>query len=411
MRYRDYDPAHDFDTIKRLWHETGWTNQDSEAEQEGLRAFMDMGPTIVSEVHGRIECQVGTTPGQIMHGDTPIDISLVSAVITGMPARKLGLAGRLTAMAVARAAEEGAMASILGMFEQGFYDRLGFGTGPYETFFRLDPSQITFPAAKRAPHRLTAKDYAAMHESRMRRMGLHGRVYIKSPGFTHYEAAAADNGFGLGYYDGPKGSLSHHIWFSTSELEHGPLWVQWMTYETWDQFCELMGVIKNLGDQYYVVIMPEPAGVQLQDVVHRPITAWNASEGKHGRRTQALAYYQLRMNDIAGCLAQTRAEGDPYTFNLRLRDPITNHLHRDASWRGTAGEYIVTLGDPCGATLGSRPELPTLTADINSFSRLWLGVRPATGLAITANLEGPPELLKRLDRAFRTAKPLADWVF
>ena len=32
--------------------------------------------------------------------------------------------------------------------------------------------------------------------------------------------------------------------------------------------------------------------------------------------------------------------------------------------------------------------LPTLTATVSAFTRMWLGVRPATGLTITDDLQG-----------------------
>jgi hypothetical protein len=38
-------------------------------------------------------------------------------------------------------------------------------------------------------------------------------------------------------------------------------------------------------------------------------------------------------------------------------------------------------------------------------------VRPATGLAITDDLAGPPELLAALDDAFRLPAPTWDWQF
>ncbi|MEE2992431.1 MAG: hypothetical protein VX603_04565 [Gemmatimonadota bacterium] len=37
---------------------------------------------------------------------------------------------------------EGAEICVLSMFEQGFYDRLGFGTGPYEHKVRFDPAEL-----------------------------------------------------------------------------------------------------------------------------------------------------------------------------------------------------------------------------------------------------------------------------
>jgi len=53
--------------------------------------------------------------------------------------------------------------------------------------------------------------------------------------------------------------------------------------------------------------------------------------------------------------------------------------------------------------------LPTLEATVNAFTRLWLGVQPASGLAITDDIAGPPELLAALDRRLRLPAPHMDW--
>ena len=69
-------------------------------------------------------------------------LSVVTGVTTSRVVRKQGLAGRLTAEVIAAAVEEGAQVSALSMFEQGFYDRLGFGTGGYEHMIRFDPADL-----------------------------------------------------------------------------------------------------------------------------------------------------------------------------------------------------------------------------------------------------------------------------
>jgi len=38
-------------------------------------------------------------------------------------------------------------------------------------------------------------------------------------------------------------------------------------------------------------------------------------------------------------------------------------------------------------------------------------VRPATGLAVTDALSGPPELLAALDETLRLPAPVTDWAF
>ena len=62
------------------------------------------------------------------------------------------------------------------MFEQGFYDRLGFGTGGYEHLVALDPSQLRFPrpGRSRVPRRITTDDWEAVHANRRNRFRGHG---------------------------------------------------------------------------------------------------------------------------------------------------------------------------------------------------------------------------------------------
>ncbi|MBU7045828.1 MAG: hypothetical protein HXS54_05275, partial [Theionarchaea archaeon] len=50
-------------------------------------------------------------------------------------------------------------------------------------------------------------------------------------------------------------------------------------------------------------------------------------------------------------------------------------------------------------------------ASVNAFTRMWLGVRPATGLAVTDNLHGPQELLSDLDHILCIPEPHPDWDF
>jgi hypothetical protein len=125
----------------------------------------------------------------------------------------------------------------------------------------------------------------------------------------------------------------------------------------------------------------------------------------------AYAFWQVRVLDLMRCLAHTRLHCPEIRFGLRLTDPVESLLEESAVWRGVAGEYIVTLGACCSAQPGFDASLPTLTASVNAFSRLWLGVRPATGLAVTDDLSGPDDLLARLDQAFLLPQPKPDWDF
>jgi hypothetical protein len=222
----------------------------------------------------------------------------------------------------------------------------------------------------------------------------------------------AANGFGLGYADGPQGELSHYLWGETSAAEGGPYRILWMVYRTAGQFLELMALIKSLGDQVRLVTMREPPGIQLQDLLEKPGQIRTITQqSKYENVMRAFAYWQMRILDVPACLAQTRLPYGEVRFNLALSDPIESFLEEEAPWRGVAGEYIATLGPSSGAEAGTDPDIPTLEASVGAFTRMWLGVRPASGLAITDELSGPPELLEALDAIFRLPDPKPDWDF
>ncbi len=156
--------------------------------------------------------------------------------------------------------------------------------------------------------------------------------------------------------------------------------------------------------------MREPPGIQLQNLLDRPFRRHALSErSRYENRALAHAFWQVRVCDLAKCLEQTRLRHGEARFNLRLTDPIDGLLEEGAAWRGVAGEYVVSLGASSGAKRGSDPSLPTLRASVNAFSRLWLGARPATSLAVTDNLSGPPELLEELNWTLRLPEPRPDW--
>ncbi len=98
-------------------------------------------------------------------------------------------------------------------------------------------------------------------------------------------------------------------------------------------------------------------------------------------------------------------------FNLKLSDPIETWLPDDAPWRGVAGEYVVEFGPSSGAEPGRDESLPTLTTTVNALTRLWLGVVPASGLAISERFDASPELVARLEDVIRLPVPQVDWSF
>lgn len=233
MIWRNYEPERDRAAVLRIWHETGWIPPGKE-EMAGIA--LSCGRPLVAELDGAAECMVHTAPGTMRYLDQELPFSGVTAVATSRIARQQGLAGRLTALAVALDAAEGALVSGLGMFEQGFYDRLGFGTGPYEHFIAFDPTHLQVPDKARVPRRLGTDDWALVHAARLARPRGHGALNLFPPEMTRMEIVEHENGFGLGYCDGPQGELTHHIWFTTRSVEHGPYSIMWMTFQNAAQF-------------------------------------------------------------------------------------------------------------------------------------------------------------------------------
>jgi hypothetical protein len=408
MVFREYEPDRDKDDVLRIYREVGWCTKT--AHEEALAGLVESGRTLVAELDGSAECMVTTDPGTIRHGERDLALTGVTGVTTSRVARKRGLAGRLTARALAKQAVDGSLVAMLGIFEQGYYNQLGFGNGGYEHWCTFDPALLTVPIKPAIPIRLDFSDWEKMHAGRLRRIRRHGSCNIDSPELTRADMQWAENGFGLGYAD-DHGGLTHHMWCSAKELEHGPYSVFWMAYRTKDEFLELLGLLRSFEEQIRSVEMREPPGIQLQDLLRRPFKSRQITRrSPHENRMTASAYWQLRLLDLPGTLAQTSLDTEPLRFNLTLSDPIESFLE-DEQWRGIAGEYVVEVGPECDAAPGRDPALPILIASANAFSRLWLGVRSAGTLSWTDELSGPPDLLTRLDRAFRLPMPSPDWEF
>ena len=408
MVFRSYDPERDRDAVYRIWFETSWLEKGKE---EMMDVFVGSAKAMVAELDGEAETLVLSTPGTLRYQEQGLPVAGITGVTTSRIARKQGFASRLTARSVAANAAEGAQVVGLGMFDQGFYNQLGFGTGGYDYLIKFDPAHLEVPVTARVPRRLTVEDHAMIHASRLARRRLHGAFSFFPADMTRAEMMWTKNGFGLGYCDGPNGELTHHLWCK-ADGGHGPYRVNWMSYQTTGQWLELMALLKNLGDQVHVISMSEPPGIQLQDLLTKPFRRRSISEkSKYETGIEAWAWWQARICDLPGCLSHTRLEGESVQFNLRLTDPIADFLPEDAPWPGVGGEYVVALGRTSSAEQGTDPTLPTLSASVGAFTRLWLGVLPGSGLSVTDDLEGPPSLIEALDRVVRLPRPRPDWDF
>lgn len=407
MLFREYDSTKDKQAIERIWKEIGWLEDHTETLGMRLEAV----ETLVAEIRGEAECAVMSAPGKLRYLNEDIPFAGVVGVTTSRIARKQGAASRLTALLLAHAAANGAVVTGLGAFEQGFYNRLGMGSGTYEHYLSFDPTQLKVPDGERIPYRLSGENWKQVYAASVDRHRVHGNITIEAPGFVQAEAHEhGEKGFGLGFRDGPDDKLSHFLWFHTEHMSNGPYRVTCYAYQTQAQFMELLSVIKSLGDQVHCVRMQEPGDMILQELLRQPFRHSAIS-----RRTEketgvyAHGWWQMRIMDLPACLEHTHLRGPEVRFNLVLEDPIEQYLDDDAPWQGISGEYVVTLGQNSRADLGNEGGLPTVTASVNAFTRLWLGVRPATGLAFTDRLECPQELLKALDDTLRLPRPSIGW--
>ena len=400
MEVRPYEHGNDFAAVQRIWREVGWIDSDDSAK--AMEHFVADSNGLVATIDEDPESFVMRSPGKIRYQDSDLDLSVVAAVTTSLIGRKKGFASRLTAQILAEAREDGAAVSILGMFEQGFYDLLGFGSGSYEHHLTFDPSSLRVDVPYRTPIRLSEDDWEAMHRALLNRKRAHGGVLLEAPGMTRSELGWASPSFGFGYR-GDDGEITHFV-YGTTKGEHGPYRVGFFAYQNTDQLLELLKLIQVLGDQVRAITLTEPPEIQLQDLFthvfrQRISTRKSEFEARHSSGT----WWQLRVLDLPTTVAARRHDGEPVKFVAEIHDPLHDML--DGPWRGEGGSYVIEIGDTSKAVPGDQPDLPVLKASINAFSRMWFGVRPATSLAVTNELAADPQLLSHLDRALALPTP------
>jgi predicted acetyltransferase len=413
LNFRKYHPGKDKKAVLRIWQECGWIGDVIDKDKSKIvEKYIKASDAYVSEIDGSAECLVLTMPGSYRYLNSDIDFCAVTVVATSLVARKKAMATKLNALTLASTATGSNALAGLGVFDQGFYDKLGFGTGPYEHWVNFDPSTLRVKASEKLPDRLTIKDFKMIHQSRLARMRKHGSVNILPPEHTLAEISEKRNSFGLGYIDKKSGRLTHHLWLS-SEGEQGPCTVWWMAYQNYSQLVELLSILKAFNDQIISVELREPPDIQIQDLLSRPFRyRTQTKKSKHENRMSSMAYYQLRILNLKDCISRTCLDIDKeIRLNLVLHDPINDYLQEKNKWRGIGGKYILILGKESTIVDGQDKVLPTLQASTGAFTRMWLGVRPATALAVTDELSGPQDLLNELDRAFRLPAPKADWDF
>ena len=435
MDIRPYEAERDLKAIQRIWREIGWI--DSKDGEGAVADLLSTGRCLTAALDGEAECMAHTSLGAMRYRNSARNRSLVpslapevnedlsmcavTAVMTSRIARQLGLALRITARQLAAGAQDGAALAVLGVFDQGFYDKLGFGTGSYEHALRFDPATLRVDAPFRPPKRLTKDDWQAVHGAMMNRRRGHGGCLLPAAELMKAELAFRPNSFGFGYGSGD--ALTHCVWVVAEDMEHGPYQIQMLAYQDGPQLLELLALLKSLGDQVSLVEMHEPPDIQMQTLLKEPFrNRRNTRDSKYAANHRTSAWWQLRMLDVGACVAARHWPGKKVLFNLQLTDPVAEFLP-DGPWRGCAGDYCISMGPISYAEPGHRDDLPTLQASVNAFSRLWFGVAPATGLAVTDGLKveaparggdlmaSPVPLLDRLDEALCLPAPRTGWDF
>jgi len=406
MDIRPFDLEKDIRAVERIWYEVGWVENATQAGY--VKDFLSTGSCIVGCLNGSAECAVHTVPGTIQYLDDELQLCVVSAVTTSRVARKQGFARVMTARQLAEAALGGAEVAALGMFEQGFYDQVGFGTGAYEHGFRFDPATLQVDRTFRVPSRLHPDDWPQVHQAMLNRLKHHGACNLHPPELMKGELAWHENGFGLGYYTGE--TLTHFFWGDATG-EHGPYEISYMAYRSSDELLELLALIRSLGDQVSTVVMVEPPHVQLQALLKQPFrNRRNTRQTEFENVHRTSAWWQIRILDLAACLSKRRWRSPGIRFNLKLHDPVADFLSAD-DWQGIGGDYTVEIGESSSAVSGATTGLATLEASVNSFSRLFFGIVKASDLAASDGVTVPRELLPALDEAFCLPRMTTSWDF
>lgn len=402
----DFDYDEDIAAVKRIWREIGWTDDENGDAQ--VERFYQVGKTLVAKIENGTECAVHTTQGTMRLDRTDLKLCAVTAVVTSRIARGQAFAKRLTALQLRAAAEAGAEVAALGMFDQGFYDKLGFGTGAYDNEFTFDPGTLRVARSVPTPRRLGVDDFADMHAAMKSRPKVNGSVVIEPAALFRAEVGFEADGFGLGFHEGER--LTHFLYIAPNG-EHGPYRIRHMAYQDAEQLMELLAVLRSLGDQVFSVKMMEPPEIQLQALIERPFRARTISrQSDHAARHIGIAWWQARVMDMSACVQALHLRGADVRFQLEVTDPVTGLLD-DAGWRGVAGRYVVQLGEQSHAEAGEDNTLPMLSCSVNALTRLLWCVASASSLAITDDLHADASLLGSLDEALRLAPPHPGWDF
>jgi len=408
MKYRNFDLKKDKDAVFDILNECGWVH--NKKKDKYLNNFLPVANTLVIDVNGKAEVMATSSVGTIRYQEEKLKLSALTGVTASLLARKQGFAGKLTATRLALDAEKGAEVGALCIFDQGYYNKLGFGNGNYEQIVCITPATLNIKRKPKIPVRLTERDYKKIHENRVNRLSNHCAVTL--PEYTTKAELSEENkNMGFGYFD-EKGNLTHHIWLHGKGKEQGPLWISWMAYQNLDQLMDLLAFLKSFEEQILMIKMVEPPFINMQDFIEKPFLFKGMTQkSEHQNKISSSAYWQLRILNLQKCIKKTHLNCEDFTFNLQLSDPIGKYIAEDVKWRGITGDYVITLGKDSSVKKGKQKDLLTLKASVGTFTRMWFGIMPASTLVYSDSIEASDELLKKLDKAFLLPEAHVDWGF
>ncbi|MCF7859237.1 MAG: GNAT family N-acetyltransferase [Candidatus Cloacimonetes bacterium] len=408
MKYRNYDPKKDRDNAFRILNECGWVHDIK--KNKYLNDYLPKANSIVLELNNEVEVIVNSIIGSMRYLDSKLTLSAVTGVNASFLARKKGYGSRLNATRLALDAQNGADIGALTIFDQGFYNQIGFGNGGYENIIHFTPAKLDIPVKPKTPIRFTDKDFKKIHKSRARRLSCHGGVTL--PEITTYsEMGKPEKSICLGFQD-EEGNITHHVCLYGKGKEAGPLWVSWMAYQNLEQLMDLLALLKSFEEQILMIRMFEPPFINMQDFINKPfLTKRMTRKSEFQNYISTGSFWQFRILNLESCIEKTHLNCDNLSFNLQLSDPISKYLAGNVKWHGLTGDYKVTLGQNSIAKKGTQKDLPTLKASVGAFTRLWFGILPASALVYSDGVEAPDELLKKLDNTLKLPVAHIDWGF
>lgn len=235
----------DFKKIVELWFEIGWLKSKGLEDNSGLKDMLKSSDCWVYEENGKIEATAFGIPGEINYLNEKLSFHGLSGVVVSPVARKEGLASRLVTQSITESYHQGTAVSGLLMFEQGYYNYLGYGTGSYDHVFTFDPSYLNVDLNPDRPSRISKDDWKEVHRALLNRKPYHGAVSLLPARISKDKLAWSDQAYGLGYYN-EDGELTHFLWLDRDKgSSHGPLRVEFMAFENHKQFLELLAVLKK----------------------------------------------------------------------------------------------------------------------------------------------------------------------